>query len=536
MYTLMIVDDEPLTREYMKINIPKIDSRWIVSEEAMEGTEAIKILQNKKVDMIITDIKMPVMNGLTLCKIVHETLPAQKLAILSGYEEFEFAKKAIQYGVTDYILKPIDKCDLKKLLNETALQIEKEKNREITFNAMVNLSKESKKQIIKNFLKSVITNSYVEIKSLYPILFEMKENIIDSEAVIMILCIDEALILSKNISIEEIPLLRFILNETASQVFENDNLIKVFSDAEENTLLLINIEDKHSLTKKYNTIFSNISKVFFEKTGVTIYGGVGEAENEVLQLNSSYQKAYIALNTYLTDIQYKLFIYDNNEKLMEKFSKIQWVISTIKSSILDNNKLSYNTALSNYIKLMSDLTISNIFKYGIYMIKSLKSLYPFKDEYSNLAMNKLANSFNLDKTNFTTVEALSIFTKIGNTFNKNLSEIDNTKESDIISKAKEYIYAHYSEPLSLALVAEKISISPSYLSNSFHKNTGEPYTKFITKIRMEEAAKLFRTNPSIKVYDVSEKVGYISTKHFSYIFKKYFNLSPGEYKLKYNKI
>lgn len=105
--------------------------------------------------------------------------------------------------------------------------------------------------------------------------------------------------------------------------------------------------------------------------------------------------------------------------------------------------------------------------------------------------------------------------------------------NDIVQKAKEYIYVHYREPLSLALIAEKIGVSSSYLSNIFHKSVGESYIKFLTRVRMEQAEKLLKSTPPYKVYDISERVGYISVKHFSFIFKKYFKISPGEYQEKY---
>jgi two-component system response regulator YesN len=85
---------------------------------------------------------------------------------------------------------------------------------------------------------------------------------------------------------------------------------------------------------------------------------------------------------------------------------------------------------------------------------------------------------------------------------------------------------HYSEPISLALVVEKVCVSPSYPSNIFHEKVGESYIKFLTRVRMKQAAKLLESKPLLKVYRVSEKVGYINVKHFSYIFKNYFSQTP----------
>lgn len=132
MYNLMIVDDEPLTREYFKLNIHKLDERWEVVAEAMEGSEALEILDKLNIDLVITDIKMPVMDGLELCKVVSEKYPNIKLVILSGYDEFDFARQAVKYGVVDYILKPIVKEELKSMLGKVAKVLDEQKQKFIS--------------------------------------------------------------------------------------------------------------------------------------------------------------------------------------------------------------------------------------------------------------------------------------------------------------------------------------------------------------------------------------------------------------------
>ena len=95
------------------------------------------------------------------------------------------------------------------------------------------------------------------------------------------------------------------------------------------------------------------------------------------------------------------------------------------------------------------------------------------------------------------------------------------------------IHENYSEPISLALLAEKLRVSESYLSSLFHKETGESYIKFLTRVRMEKAAELLRTERSLKVYEVSHRVGYFNAKHFNHVFKQWMGVSPNQYQLCY---
>lgn len=277
----MVVDDEPLTREFLKNTIPLLDGRWEVVAEAMEGQEALEKLEDNVLDLIITDIKMPVMNGIELCKHIREKGSEIKIIILSGYEEFEFAKKAMQYGVREYLLKPIIKDDLIQSI-------------------------------------TTITN----------------------------------------------------------------------------------------------------------------------------------------------DIEY-----ENKQKN---------VMKTIKN---------------------------------------------FKEGSGNCNLDNLKNS-----------EFIKILEELIEVFGEKKVQ-KNINESEIVIKVKNYIYFHYSQPLSLTEISQKMNLSSSYLSNIFHKGVGEPYIKFLTRVRMEEACKLLQITPHIKVYDVALRVGYISDKHFISTFKNYYKMTPGEYQV-----
>ncbi len=99
----------------------------------------------------------------------------------------------------------------------------------------------------------------------------------------------------------------------------------------------------------------------------------------------------------------------------------------------------------------------------------------------------------------------------------------------MVESAKEFICTHYRESISLAIVADTLNVNPSYLSDLFHKSMGEPYTKFLTRIRMEQALLLLKSNPNEKIYSIAEKTGFVSAKHFNSAFKKFYGCTPTEY-------
>jgi two-component system response regulator YesN len=539
MYKILVVDDEPLTKEYMKKNIPLIDSRFIVTCEAMEGTEALAILKSEKIDLIITDIKMPLMDGLELSKKVSEKYPDIIIVILSGYDEFEFAKEAMRYAVKDYILKPLVKEDLLRVLNNVALDIEKINTKKLLHNTLLSLSEDSKKQISKAFLKAVVSESNVDIRIMYPILFKMKVSLIESEGTILLLKINEDSLLKKSLSLNDINLFKFILTEVATEEGENFHGSTAFLDKYDNVAILIKIDEKDNYFNKSMELFSIISSAFTEKTGLSLSFGIGEPENDVLQMEISYKKAYIMLYfRFLSgNISLSKYYIEDLVTATSKLQNINKIIRSIQSGIIDNNELLFLLSLAKYVKHIENLSSDSPLRYGLYIINTLKQLLPHLPEElfeKSYAMLKPLQDY--EKIHLTIDFISSVFNKIIYSFAKGSLESKNhISENDIVTKAKEYIYLHYAEPISLALLADKISVSISYLSSIFHKSMGESYIKFLTRIRMEEAAKLLKVTPQLKILVVSERVGYVSAKHFSCIFKSYFNITPGDYQENYFK-
>lgn len=116
MYNILIVDDEQLMRSYLANNITAICSSYQITGIACDGIEAMDLLKHRHFDLVITDIRMPAMDGLSLCKFIYETAPDTKIVIISGYNDFEYARTAIKYQVTDYLLKPLNDNNLYDVL------------------------------------------------------------------------------------------------------------------------------------------------------------------------------------------------------------------------------------------------------------------------------------------------------------------------------------------------------------------------------------------------------------------------------------
>lgn len=120
MLTALIVEDEPLMREYLLFNLSSIHDQWSTAACAKDGVEAMELLNERQFDLIITDIKMPRMNGLELATYVHNNIPDTDIIFLTGYDEFDYARVAVRAGVADYLLKPLQDAELHAILDKLA--------------------------------------------------------------------------------------------------------------------------------------------------------------------------------------------------------------------------------------------------------------------------------------------------------------------------------------------------------------------------------------------------------------------------------
>lgn len=538
MYSLLIVDDEPLTREYMRMNISSINSSWLVAGEAEDGAEALKFLEKQPVDLVITDIKMPVMDGLNLCKMISQKYPRLKVLILSGYDEFAYAKEAMLYGVSEYLLKPIVKEDLRAALDNVARKLESEKNNELTYNSILNLSKDSKKYVVRKFLQALIDEATVEIKSLYPLIYRMKVSLIEGEGIIMILSLDEGAFLHSDLPVSDISIYKYILNQVTTEMVEESDIGWTFLDSGENTCVLISGEDTDKLQQACINLRNKVNAFMSANTGLTIIASIGSLLTDILQLSQSYKAAYKLLTCSLLSGETMFFSY-NEKNILEKLVQVDKVIEAaalLKSSFIDKNEIGFSLALSKFIDLIDYTTVESILRCGMYVIKNLSSLKSgYSSEFEESVMKQLKHFSFSDNSDFNKENVIKLYKALyaylsdNNSVEQAVNANKFSNDANIVEKAKDYIFYHYSEPISLALIAENVGVSSSYLSQLFHKTVGESYIQFLTRVRMEQAGKLLKAYPEEKISKICEKVGYIGVKHFTYVFKQYFNKTPGEY-------
>lgn len=541
MYKLLIVDDEPLTRQYFKQNVHMLHPEWICTAEAEDGAEALMLLERGETfDLIVTDIRMPVMSGLEMAQRLSSLPSSPRVIILSGYDEFALAKEAMHYGVYDFLLKPIVKEELVAALRKIADQITADRADEAAYRTLLSLSSESGHQVTRNFLRAVVSDNDMEIKVLYPLLFRLKISLLEAEGAIMIVDLDESQLLERDISNRHLSLYRYIVHQTAAELTAASHGIFPFIDNEERTVFLVSGDDAEDVYLRCGRLYDKLARTVFDMTKMRLWGAVGSSELEVLQLNASYRNAAAAMKHRLfvdAGRPFSLFVADT--VLDAQSERLDKAIGSLHAAIADDDEMQVHAELQAIVKEVAPIDRRKLFDLGTYILERTNVDYTEEAKRKRIdsALRKMKQLVHSNNAMYSREEAVAFYRRMidglrTEDLGDSSSDSIRANEHEIVTKVKAYILAKFAEPLSLAHIAEMMGVTPSYLSSLFHRNTQESYIKFLTRIRMEHAAALLRSKPAEKVYDVAEKVGYISVKHFSYVFKQHFGIPPGEYQEK----
>ena len=496
---VLIVDDEKIEREGIKYLLSMEKGKRSLYEAA-NGKQALQILRTESIDLLLTDIKMPHMDGLELARRAKELFPDIQIVIFSGYNDFTFAQEAIRYGVTDYILKPVDPDDFHETIQKAEKSIYDRREQE---------SQERRKQ---NFLQQYFLQNY--LYSGKKEILEKAKELIDLEkwngwhcAVLI-----ETDVAFFDTSEEDFPeelqkeLRRMFfylnLNERQSLLFFQDvycdyilvaNHLYTFLKRNFMVRFYLAVSRKFEGYECLPEILSQLEQQMEEK----FYNPdkhIFSCEEEHLKMTAGEVQDSQLMPMISEDISRK-----DMDQLWKHFDCLK-------------EKYSHNTQFSAmYIKFV----FSNV-------IQALFQENQFADEHRlEKEIDRLYSCGNIMEILEVTEENIREYEKF---LERSMQESRNE-----VAAVKNYIYQHYGEDLNLEMLAEKVYLSSGYLSFIFKKETGMNLNRFIKVFRMEKAKELL-CGTNMKVAQVSEKVGFANVSYFCRSFREYYGSSPESYR------
>jgi len=535
MLKVFLVEDEFVVREGIKRNIDWQANGYEFCGEAGDGELAFPMIQKLKPDIVITDIRMPFMDGLELSRLIKKEFPWIEIIILTGFEEFEYAKEAISLGVAKYLLKPISGDELLGEIADIAEKInEKKKEREIREKYAAEMEENLLKEK-KELFQYLVTGS----KSMTELL-EIAERLkLDLSALWYNIVLVK--VQSTNHAPEEYSK-RMIAVEKKLKFLLDEPYVICFDRNLEGKALIFkadSIEELEALQNKY------IAGLETELTGNEQYryfGGIGKPVNRLRELPVSFESASHAFaQRYL--IKGNCILDSRVLEQRTSAEKEEFDIHNIDPKELQSERIREFLKLGNkeeavyfvdefFKRQGANALNSTIFRQYIVMdvyfcvAAFLEELQVGREEIAAFDVN----AGMLHSKEHAMEYVTKIIEKAVDLREKNSSN----RYGSIVDQVKKYIEEHYEEEeLSLNLLASYVNFSPNHLSMVFSQQTGQTFIKFLTDFRMNKAKELLR-GTSMRSSEISLEVGYKDPHYFSYLFKKTQGMTPTQYRGKKN--
>lgn len=528
-YSVLLVDDE---EEVFQVIMKKLDWESMgfrIAGYARNGVEALEMAEELQVDVVMTDIKMPYMDGLTLCKKLKEQYQKIKVIIFSGFDDFEYAREAIKIEAEEYILKPINASELQEVFERIKVNLDKELDEKRNIDKLREYYMESLPVLQENFYTSLIdgripedavekyAKSYqIELKGPYYVVTVL--HISTSKAM------DDGM-----------PIDPFLLAVSVKKLAEeqltgewNSRVVMYLGDI----IVITQLEKEDEITCFTDTM-DKICKMAKRVCNARVTAGIGHVCNEPGQLPVSYQGAKNATS-------YRV-LYGNTRAISiaemdpQENADMPWeepYIQKILKKIKMGEAEPLTEAIREFVAQLSGSRMS-LQKYRILIMELITEIFRFG---TNNQMN-LEAIFGENSDVYAQALQLESQEALGQWLEDNclkmqrqvLSERQDTTKS-FVTRAMEYVKEHYADSeLSIEMICSHLNVSAAYFSTVFKKETGKTFINYLTDYRMEVAVELLLTQNE-KTYIIAEKVGYSDPNYFSYVFKKQFGMAPSKYK------
>ena len=535
MIKVFLVEDEFTVRERMKKNVEWEEYGFELVGEAGDGEMAYPMILETQPDIIITDIKMPFMDGLELSGLVKEAIPDIKIIILSGYDEFEYAKKAISIGITDYLLKPISAKKLIESMNKVKCVIKEERKKAESLKAYLVNEEENKNGARKKFFNELVT-----CKQGMAELIE-RANVLDIKLMASGYNILLLKILFQEATLGYYDEVQGKLTEALRKWCEDERSCILFNRETEGWAILLK-QNSGEYNKNEEEVVQDIQEIMKEYATLSYCIGVGERVYRVSEIATAFDKANKALSYRYLLGDREVIYYSQLEAYSTTIEKEEISITHLDVSKFDEKTINdfLRTGIkgqvaefaTNYLKSMGPGTDSFLFRQYI-MMDIYFNVVSFVEQlgYEKSYIVEKCGDIHQIKDALQTIDKSKVY--LENLLITALSlrdEISGKRYGNLLEEAKIYIELNYNqESISLNSVAEHVNISPSHFSAIFSQEIGQTFISYLTDIRMKKAKELLRCS-SMKTLEVGFSVGYRDPHYFSCLFKKTQNCTPKEYR------
>ena len=533
MYKILLVDDEILVRDAIRENIDwgKLDCELIGDCE--NGKQAVEFVKTHEVDIVLTDILMPYMDGMELSHFLHDNYPDVLIVIFSGFGEFEYAKKAIQYNVSEYMLKPVTAMELTKVIENMKEKLDSRKKEQRKMESLTQVSQDYHKNA--NVIRSKALDCLVKCtREVQVSLDELERMGITFQAASYRVAVFDIDTYSEMYQMDmdkqqESALMAFVLFNVGDEIVVQEKAGVVYQEGNNRVCIIFAGNRTKEFSENIHRICHEIQKKVKEVIGLETSIGIGSWVRSPYELIYSYRLAAKAI-----DYRYLLggnLLFDMEEKKTDNSIFLINDLETLTEAIKSGDRRLMEETLGQIETEIKSALVEKSYA-CIYLQQVIRAIGNTCQSLSEepekiIAQREALLKAVTEQRMFS--QAAALVEKYAQEVFDELQELNSSSGQRQGMLAMDYIQKNYMDPgLNLNSICSYLNISTSYFSTIFKEMTGETFIEVLTRVRMEKAKELLE-NTTMKNYEIAEKVGFSDPHYFGISFKKITGKTPTEY-------
>lgn len=525
-YKVILVDDEAEVIDMIEKKIHWNDLGFEVAGSATNGVKALELVEKLQPDVVLTDIKMPYMDGLELSRRLNREYPNIYIMLCTGFDEFEYAKEAVHLEIKEYMLKPVNATEMSESLTNLKHTLDREREEKLNVKKLNDYFQEVLPKLQSNFFISLIEgrvekHDYERFLQAYQVdmkgplfgcvIFHTSENHVPEGM--------NPLLLSMSVE-----------REIKQRLMDQWNCLEFIYMG--NTLLILELDAEDQITQITDAC-DRFCRWAYRIMGAVVTAGIGTVCDSLYEISLSYERAREAVSyrvLYGTKRAINIGEIVPKEQIkpvQSEESRMQTLFRAIR--IGDSTEIE-RAAHKEMEKLHKNTETMS--QYNLATMEIVSGFFKFCTDNS-LDFNKISGNMQNIYEKVSQMDESSLtawIVQMSETISEKLKCARNSSARRLIVEAQNIVKERYMEAdISLDEICAVLGVSNSYFSSLFKKEAGKSFISYLTDYRMDIAAEMI-LNTDEKSYTIAEKVGYLDANYFSYVFKKKFGVSPSKYR------
>ncbi|RKL67290.1 two-component system response regulator [Salipaludibacillus neizhouensis] len=521
---VLITDDEIQIRRGLRMKVDWEEEGFIVVEEASNGKEALELLQNINVDVVLTDIRMPIMDGIALAKHCQQEFPGIKVIVLSGYSDFEYVRSSMKEGVKDYLLKPVAPDELLEVLRKIRKEVEEDKRKQIE-SARIHVIAETHLQEVQDqFLLHLAKDEWLEFSYVLERLWQLQlEDLAQENIKVKFLSVEIRECEDNLTNLKKLCLpFQMICKEIAKELGGTYSFYDPSYANMVHFLKIIDLEQTNStailIKKVQQSVKTSLNLETVIGIGNTVTG-LSEMKNGYISSLLSWSQSQLGSHSQvMNETVTRDVIYEFEPDFERQLT------NAIEGMNIEAFKNTVNTVLKK-TENQSVLSFCFVANRVFFLLGSLAKKYNMETKDIQKSMWNCQQSIGELNSQSKSIDHLI---QLAQVIVEKIS-VARFSNGQLMDNIRQYLDEHYASEISLTSLSELFYINSSYLSDTFKNHIGKNYSEYLVELRVEKA-KFFLEDERLKIIDVANLVGFSNSGYFSTVFKKHVGKTPVEFR------